>query len=244
LAKNPPRLEALLDQVLQALDHALGLRVRRLAEVPIDGQLPAERRVFLRGATLAAVQPGLAIPDQQLRKRAQGREDQRASTGALVVPTPDCGLCSGGEGFEPSWTARSPRCAWSTLSGACLLSSSDGRRSVPRLGASSSNQSTPRPRWGFRASSAGDRAHPRGRPRRVPRRSLLWQGRIPNRMATEPPPGPARRGRLPRRPRHFAPYRLARIILVVLALIGVVALALLVLGLLNVEVVTDHFSIH
>jgi hypothetical protein len=29
--------------------------------------------------------------------------------------------------------------------------------------------------------------------------------------------------------------------LVVLALIGVVALALLVLGLLNVEVVTDHF---
>jgi hypothetical protein len=30
----------------------------------------------------------------------------------------------------------------------------------------------------------------------------------------------------------------------VLALIGVVALALLVLGLLNVELVTDHFSIH
>jgi hypothetical protein len=33
-------------------------------------------------------------------------------------------------------------------------------------------------------------------------------------------------------------------ILVVLALISVVALALLVLGLLNVEVVTDHFRIH
>jgi hypothetical protein len=32
--------------------------------------------------------------------------------------------------------------------------------------------------------------------------------------------------------------------LVVLALIGVAALALLVLGLLNVEVVTDHFHIH
>ena len=63
-------------------------------------------------------------------------------------------------------------------------------------------------------------------------------------MATEPPPATAKRGRLPRRPRHFAPYRLARFILVVLALIGVAALALLVLGLLNVELVTDHFSIH
>ena len=62
-----------------------------------------------------------------------------------------------------------------------------------------------------------------------------------NWMATEPP---AKRGRLPRRPRHFAPYRLARFILVVLALIGVAALALLVLGLLDVEVVTDHFHIH
>jgi hypothetical protein len=49
---------------------------------------------------------------------------------------------------------------------------------------------------------------------------------------------------LPRRPRHFAPYRLARFSLVVLALVGVVALALLVLGLLNVHVVTDHFRIH
>jgi hypothetical protein len=32
--------------------------------------------------------------------------------------------------------------------------------------------------------------------------------------------------------------------LVVLALIGAVAIALLVLGLLNVHVVTDHFRIH
>jgi hypothetical protein len=63
-------------------------------------------------------------------------------------------------------------------------------------------------------------------------------------MASEPPPATAKRGWQPRRPRHFAPYRLARFILVVLVLIGVVALALLVLGLLNVEVVTDHFSIH
>ena len=63
-------------------------------------------------------------------------------------------------------------------------------------------------------------------------------------MATdEPPPPPPKRGRLPRRPRHFAPYRLARFIVIVLALVGVVALALLVLGLLNVDVVTDHFDI-
>lgn len=62
-------------------------------------------------------------------------------------------------------------------------------------------------------------------------------------MADEPTPA-AKGGRLPRRPRHFAPYRLARLIVVVLALIGVIALALLVLGLLDVEVVTDHFHIH
>jgi hypothetical protein len=60
-------------------------------------------------------------------------------------------------------------------------------------------------------------------------------------MATEPPP---RRGRQTRRPRHFAPYRLARFILLVLALIGAIAIALLVLGLLNVDLVTDHFRIH
>jgi hypothetical protein len=63
-------------------------------------------------------------------------------------------------------------------------------------------------------------------------------------MATEPPPGPGTSRRLPRRPQHFAPYRLARFVLVVLALIGVAAIALLVLGLLNVHVVTDHFRIH
>lgn len=60
-------------------------------------------------------------------------------------------------------------------------------------------------------------------------------------MATEPPP---KRGRQPRRPRHFAPYRLARFILLALALIGAIAIALLVLGLLNVDFVTDHFRIH
>jgi hypothetical protein len=83
VGENPPRLEALLDQVLQALDHALGLRLRRLAEVPIDAQLPAERRVFLRGATLAAVSPdwrsqtsssGSAPSDAKISAPAPARE--------------------------------------------------------------------------------------------------------------------------------------------------------------------------
>ena len=66
-----------------------------------------------------------------------------------------------------------------------------------------------------------------------------------DRMATTKPlPAHARSGRLPRRPQRFAPYRIARFILVVLALIGTVAIALLVLGLLNVHVVTNHFRIH
>jgi hypothetical protein len=50
--------------------------------------------------------------------------------------------------------------------------------------------------------------------------------------------------RLPRRPRHFAPYRIARLILLVLALIGAVAIALLVLGLLHVHLVTNHIRVH
>src|SRR5450755_1357326 len=58
-------------------------------------------------------------------------------------------------------------------------------------------------------------------------------------MATEPPSGPARSQRQPRRPRHFAPYRLARFLLLLLALIGAIAIPF-VLGLLNVDIVTDH----
>jgi hypothetical protein len=42
----------------------------------------------------------------------------------------------------------------------------------------------------------------------------------------------------------LVPYQIARFILIVLALIGTVAIALLVLGLLNVHAVTNHFRIH
>jgi len=61
---------------------------------------------------------------------------------------------------------------------------------------------------------------------------------------TEPLPAYAGPGRLSGRHRRFAPYRIAPFILIVLALIGTVAIALLVLGLLNVHAVTNHFRIH
>ena len=51
----------------------------------------------------------------------------------------------------------------------------------------------------------------------------------------------------PGRRRHRRPptfYRMASFILVVLALVGLVAVVLLVLGLLNVQWVTQHFSVH
>jgi uncharacterized RDD family membrane protein YckC len=63
-------------------------------------------------------------------------------------------------------------------------------------------------------------------------------------MATKTLPAYATPGRLRRRPRHFAPYRIARLILIALALIATIAIALLVLGLLNVHAVTNHFRIH
>jgi hypothetical protein len=44
--------------------------------------------------------------------------------------------------------------------------------------------------------------------------------------------------------RRFTPHRLGLFILVACALIGVIAIALLVLGLLNLHDVTDHFRIH
>ena len=63
-------------------------------------------------------------------------------------------------------------------------------------------------------------------------------------MATEPSGVPDAIQRLPRRPQHFAPYRFGRFIVLVFALIGVIAIALLVLGLVHVHIVTEHFRIH
>jgi hypothetical protein len=62
-------------------------------------------------------------------------------------------------------------------------------------------------------------------------------------MASKPLRGYATPGRTQPRRRHYAPYRVARFILIVFAVIGVIAVALLVLGLVNVHAVTDHFRI-
>jgi hypothetical protein len=51
-------------------------------------------------------------------------------------------------------------------------------------------------------------------------------------------------GRTRHRPRHAAPVLAARLILAALALIGAIAITLLILGLLNAHVVTNHFRIH
>jgi hypothetical protein len=63
-------------------------------------------------------------------------------------------------------------------------------------------------------------------------------------MATKPLSVFVTRGRLPYRQRRFAAYRIGALVLVVFALIGVIAIALLVLGLLNVHAITQHFRIH
>ena len=51
-------------------------------------------------------------------------------------------------------------------------------------------------------------------------------------------------GRPSYRQRHFAGYRMGLFVLIVFALIGAIAVVLVVLGLLNVHAVTEHFRIH
>ena len=63
-------------------------------------------------------------------------------------------------------------------------------------------------------------------------------------MATKPLPRYLRPGRLPHRPRQFMLYRVGRVGLAALALVGVLAIAVLVLGLVGVHAVTEHFRIH
>jgi hypothetical protein len=63
-------------------------------------------------------------------------------------------------------------------------------------------------------------------------------------MATKPLPGYVSRGRLARRPRQLVAHRIARFTLVTLVFIGALAIAILVLGLLGLHAVTEHFSIH
>src|SRR5204862_1862366 len=89
---------------LQPLDRALGLRVGRLAEAPADPQLAAERGERLARATAVTVDPGLAVPEQDLRQPTQtlqaardtgeqvlgpGREDQHPGAGSAIAQARD-----------------------------------------------------------------------------------------------------------------------------------------------------------
>lgn len=77
---------------------------RRIAEVPVDTERPAERRELVCRPAVGGVQPRLAIPDQRLRQRAQrpqtatdaGQqvrgllgEEQRAGASAQVAQARD-----------------------------------------------------------------------------------------------------------------------------------------------------------
>ncbi len=55
--ERPAGLETALDEVLQPLDDALGLRIARLAEMPVDAQLAAERGELLGRASAPACNP-------------------------------------------------------------------------------------------------------------------------------------------------------------------------------------------
>ena len=67
----PARLEVRLGVALQALECALGLRISRLAEQPVDAQLATERGERFRRPAAVAVDAGLPIPDQRLGQRAE-----------------------------------------------------------------------------------------------------------------------------------------------------------------------------
>ena len=79
-------LKGALDEVLQALDDALGLRVGRLAEMPTDAQLTAERGELIARAAAVTVDAGLTVPDQRLRQRAQRPQTAR-------IPANRSGVC-------------------------------------------------------------------------------------------------------------------------------------------------------
>jgi hypothetical protein len=71
VGETAARLEVSLGVALQPLDSALGLRVGRPAEPPVNAQLPAERSERLAWPAAVAVNAGLAVPDQHLRQRAE-----------------------------------------------------------------------------------------------------------------------------------------------------------------------------
>jgi hypothetical protein len=80
--------------------------------------------------------------------------------------------------------------------------------------------------------------------RREGRRSPTARGVVSRRMATKSLPAYATPGRAATSPARLRALPNRALILIARALIGTVAIALLVLGLLNVHTVTNHFRIH
>ena len=78
VGEAPAGLEVPLRVAPQPLDRPVGLRVGRLAEAPVDPQLPAERGERVGRPTGVAVDARLPIPEQPLRQAAQ----------ALQTPAP------------------------------------------------------------------------------------------------------------------------------------------------------------
>ena len=86
VGEQATRLEASFEEVLQPLDHALGLRIGRLAEAPREPQLAAERGEVVGRAALACVQGALPVPDERL-----GQRPERPQTGP--IPQRMSGAC-------------------------------------------------------------------------------------------------------------------------------------------------------
>jgi hypothetical protein len=86
VGEHPARLKEALEEVLQALDDAFGLRIGRLAKPPADTQLPAQRRELLRWTAAVAVDASLAIADQCLRQRPSDHRQRR-------MPASRSGVC-------------------------------------------------------------------------------------------------------------------------------------------------------
>src|SRR5215211_1473587 len=94
------RLEAALEEVMQALERPLCLAVARIEDDPADPELPAEGGELRRRLTAASVDRALAVPDHPLGQRAELRqaaahppehvggllgEDERRGAGAGVA---------------------------------------------------------------------------------------------------------------------------------------------------------------
>ena len=143
--ERPAGLEAALDEVLQPLDDALGLRIGRRAEVPVDPQLAAER--------------GELLASGGRRGRGCRPGDPRPASAAAPPATTD--------------SARSrpagPASAWRRSARRRRRASSPGTRRRPSRAASGRARPGPRP-CGSQRSNWQTSPGPIDRPLKRPRR--------------------------------------------------------------------------